>query len=276
MDQQTVNDDDFVLDESDVAPSDQTEKTDGSAVEATGKQSAENADAEAVDAGTSNDSADNTTETQTDGGSVDDTSAKLDKESLNGFLAKRHIDPNDPDALLKVAEMYRNADKKLNESFQAKAKLERQIASGGLRPATADQQALSEVRSLKAEMSAADWKRQKGLTPEDESKMLEYLQRPLLDENGNPAVMPETGQELTRAALVTQGILSLDEVYKIVGGGSAQATKVDSLKEDFKGEVKKEMAAKQGLKRPAASATNSTQFGKSEENDPFAEEFDKD
>ena len=278
---QTVNEADFDFDESDVALSDQTDESNGPAVEETVEPSAEAENA--TDTETSNDSAETikVNEAQTgddDDGATESSSGdiKLDKDSLSEYLAKRHIDPNDPEALLKVAEMHRNAEKKLNESSQAKAKLERQIADGNIRQASPDQQALAEVRSLKAQISVSDWKRQKGLTPADEQKMIAYLSEPLLDDNGNQVIVPGTGQALTRATLITQNLLSLDEVYKIVGGGTAENAKVDSLKASLKDEVRKEMAAKQGLKRPAATATNSAQFGKSEENDPFAEEFDKD
>ena len=279
---QTVNEADFDFDESDVALSDQTDESNGPAVEATVEPSTE-AD-NATDTDLSNAPAENikVNGAQTDGTSVgaeyesSNGDIKLDKDSLSEYLTKRHIDPNDPDALLKVAEMHRNAEKKLSESSQAKAKLERQIADGGIKQNAPDQQALAEVRALKAQMSVTDWKREKGLTPEDEQKMIAYLSEPLRDDNGNPVIIPATGQEVTRAALITQNLLSLDDVYKIVGAGSANISKVDSLKASLKDEVKREMAAKQGLKRPTASATNSSQFGKSEENDPFAEEFDKD
>lgn len=278
---QTVNEADFDFDESDVALSDQTDESNGPAVEETVEPSADAENATGTE--TSNDSAETikVNEAQTgdyDDGATESSSGdiKLDKDSLSEYLAKRHIDPNDPEALLKVAEMHRNAEKKLNESSQAKAKLERQIADGNIRQASPDQQALAEVRSLKAQISVSDWKRQKGLTPADEQKMIAYLSEPLLDDNGNQVIVPGTGQALTRATLITQNLLSLDEVYKIVGGGVTENTKVDSLKASLKDEVRKEMAAKQGLKRPAATATNSAQFGKSEENDPFAEEFDKD
>ena len=278
---QTVNEADFDFDESDVALSDQTDESNGPAVEETVEPSADAENATGTE--TSNDSAETikVNEAQTgdyDDGATESSSGdiKLDKDSLSEYLAKRHIDPNDPEALLKVAEMHRNAEKKLNESSQAKAKLERQIADGNIRQASPDQQALAEVRSLKAQISVSDWKRQKGLTPADEQKMIAYLSEPLLDDNGKQVIVPGTGQALTRATLITQNLLSLDEVYKIVGGGVTENTKVDSLKASLKDEVRKEMAAKQGLKRPAATATNSAQFGKSEENDPFAEEFDKD
>lgn len=279
---QTVNEADFDFDESDVTLSDQTDESNGPAVEETVEPSAE-AD-NATDTEASNDSAEtikvNEAQIGEEGAGADTESSsgdiKLDKDSLSEYLAKRHIDPNDPDALLKVAEMHRNAEKKLNESSQAKAKLERQIADGNIKQITPDQQALAEVRSLKAQMSVSDWKRQKGLTSDEEQRMIEYLSEPLRDDNGNQVVIPGTGQALTRATLITQNLLSLDDVYKIVGGGTAETTKVDSLKATLKDEVKREMAAKQGLKRPNATATNSAQFGKSDENDPFAEEFDKD
>ena len=228
---QTVNEADVSFDESDFAGLDQTDEENGPAVEATGEPSAD-VDNNATDTDPSNAPAQiNVNEAQTDGddvGAEDESSngdIKLDKDSLSDYLAKRHISPDDPDALLKVAEMHRNAEKKLNESSQAKAKLERQIANGNIKQSAPDQQALAEVRALKAQMSVSDWKREKGLTPEDEQKMIAYLSEPLRDDSGNQVVIPATGQALTRATLITQNLLSLDEVYKIVGGGAVDNTK---------------------------------------------------
>jgi hypothetical protein len=75
-----------------------------------------------------------------------------------------------------------------------------------------------------------------------------------------------TGEPLTKGLLVLNGAMTLDDVYKLSGAGKVE---VENLKQDLRKEVLKEMEARQAAKRPAANATDSTQFSKAEENDPF-------
>ena len=249
MDEQTGTDD-SLFDASDVeavandSTEEQADNNDGSAVEVTNEQT--DSQEEAIEEPA-------VTETQT-GDAIDD------------FLAKKGIDRNDPDALRKVADMYRNSEKGFYSKSQEAAQLQRQLAQQRVPQVQPDQQALNEVRSMRIEMDTKEWKSKHNLSPEDEQKMVEYVSSPLTDRQGNVVYDPVTGMPLTKGLLVNNGAMSLDDVYRLAGCG---VQKVDNLKENLRKEVEKEMAARQAAKRPSAKATDSTQFGKAQEDDPF-------
>ena len=249
MDEQTVNDD-SLFDASDVeavandSTTEQAENTDGSAVEVTNEQT--DSQEEAIEEPA-------VTDTQTG-------------DAIDEFLAKKGIDRNDPDALRKVADMYRNSEKGFYSKSQEAAQLQRQLAQQQVSQSQPDQQALNEVRSMRIEMDTKEWKAKHNLSPEDEQKMVEYVSAPLTDRQGNVIYDPVTGVPLTKGLLVNNGAMSLDDVYRLAGCG---VQKVDNLKQNLRQEVEKEMAARQAAKRPSAKATDSTQFGKAQEDDPF-------
>lgn len=253
MDEQTGTDD-SLFDASDVeavandSTEEQAENNDGSAVEVTNEQT--DSQEEAIEEPA-------VTETQTG-------------DAIDEFLAKKGIDRNDPDALRKVADMYRNSEKGFYSKSQEAAQLQRQLAQQRVpQPQTqtdAGQQALNEMRSMRIEMDTKEWKSKHNLSPEDEQKMVEYVSSPLTDRQGNVVYDPVTGMPLTKGLLVNNGAMSLDDVYRLAGCG---VQKVDNLKENLRKEVEKEMAARQAAKRPSAKATDSTQFGKAQEDDPF-------
>ena len=249
MDEQTGTDD-SLFDASDVeavandSTTEQTENTDGSAVEVTNEQTDSQEEANEEPA---------VTDTQTG-------------DAIDEFLAKKGIDRNDPDALRKVADMYRNSEKGFYSKSQEAAQLQRQLAQQQVSQSQPDQQALNEVRSMRIEMDTKEWKAKHNLSPEDEQKMVEYVSAPLTDRQGNVIYDPVTGVPLTKGLLVNNGAMSLDDVYRLAGCG---VQKVDNLKQNLRQEVEKEMAARQAAKRPSAKATDSTQFGKAQEDDPF-------
>lgn len=249
MDEQTVNDD-SLFDASDVeavandSTTEQAENTDGSAVEVTNEQT--DSQEEAIEEPA-------VTDTQTG-------------DAIDEFLAKKGIDRNDPDALRKVADMYRNSEKGFYSKSQEAAQLQRQLAQQQVSQSQPEQQALNEVRSMRIEMDTKEWKAKHNLSPEDEQKMVEYVSAPLTDRQGNVIYDPVTGVPLTKGLLVNNGAMSLDDVYRLAGCG---VQKVDNLKQNLRQEVEKEMAARQAAKRPSAKATDSTQFGKAQEDDPF-------
>ena len=249
MDEQTGTDD-SLFDASDVeavandSTEEQAENNDGSAVEVTNEQT--DSQEEAIEEPA-------VTDTQT-GDAIDD------------FLAKKGIDKNDPEALRKVADMYRNSEKSFYSKSQEAAQLQRQLAQQRVPNIQPDQQALNEVRSMRIEMDTKDWKAKHNLSAEDEQKMVEFVSQPLTDRQGNVVYDPATGMPLTKGLLVNNGAMSLDDVYRLAGCG---VQKVDDLKANLRKEVESEMAARQAAKRPAAKATDSTQFGKAQDDDPF-------
>lgn len=252
MDEQTGTDD-SLFNASDMEPvandsiDEQAENNDSSAVEVTNEQTDSQDEAIEEPAVTA------TTQT---GDAVDE------------FLAKKGINASDPDALRKVAEMYRNSEKGFYNKSQEAAQLQRQLAQQRVPQVQADagQQALNEMRSMRIEMDTKEWKSKHNLSPEDEQKMVEYVSAPLTDRQGNIVYDPATGMPLTKGLLVNNGAMSLDDVYRLAGCG---VQKVDNLKQDLRQEVEKEMAARQAAKRPDAKATDSTKFGKAQEDDPF-------
>lgn len=252
MDEQTVNEAPL-FDASDVEPvandttTEQAEDMGSSAVEATNEQTDSENEATEQPAATEN-------EAQTG-------------DAIDEFLAKKGIKSDDPDALRKVAEMYKNSEKGFYQKSQEKAQLERRLAESRIPEIRPDQEALSEVRSLRTEMSVEKWKAGRNLSAEDEQKMIDYVQSPITDANGNVQVNPQTGQPITKGMLVLNGVLSLDDVYALSGAGKVE---VDSLKENLRKEVQKEMEARQAAKRPSSNATDSTQFGSAEADDPFS------
>ena len=253
MDEQTGTDD-SLFDASDVeavandSTEEQAENNDGSAVEVTNEQT--DSQEEAIEQPA-------VTETQTG-------------DAIDEFLAKKGIDRNDPDALRKVADMYRNSEKGFYSKSQEAAQLQRQLAQQRVpqpqAQTDAGQQALNEMRSMRIEMDTKEWKSKHNLSPEDEQKMVEYVSSPLTDRQGNVVYDPVTCMPLTKGLLVNNGAMSLDDVYRLAGCG---VQKVDNLKENLRKEVEKEMAARQAAKRPSAKATDSTQFGNAQEDDPF-------
>ena len=192
-------------------------------------------------------------------------------DAIEEFLAKKGISKDDPEALRKVADMYRNVEKDYGKKAQEKAQLERQIEQ--LRTAqpviTAASDPLERIQNLERQLAAdrqlqavKEWKAGRDLSPEVEAKMVEYMSQQIVS-NGVPQV-DRQGNPLTRLFLVNTGVLSYDDVFRAVGGDSFKA---DAVKEELKTAVANEIAAKQNAKSPSSLATNGTQFAKPKEAD---------
>lgn len=249
--EETVNETDL-FEESDFA-TDQTENESSPAVEETTEQpTSQN---EAID---SKDDSTNANESKTG-------------DEIEEFLAKKGIKLDDPDALRKVADMYRNVEKDYGKKSQEKAKLERQLEelSAQSIPAVPSVDPMERIQALEQQLNAdrqlaaaKEWKAAKNLSPEVEEKMVDFLKQPLVS-NGVPQT-DNRGVPLTKYFLVQSGALSLDDVFNAVGGDSLRA---DAIKEELKAAVANEIAAKQNAKSPAALATDSTQFAQPKEAD---------
>ena len=201
---ETVNEPDL-FSESDFAD-DQTGKESSPAVEETTKQPT--SQDEAVEAQV--DSTENANESQTG-------------DEIEEFLAKKGIKSDDPDALRKVADMYRNVEKDYGRKSQEKAQLERQIAQmNAAQPAMLNaNDPMERIQNLERQLASdrqlqavKEWKAAKNPTPEVEAKMIDYLQAPLYsngvlqtDNQGNP---------LTNNFLVNSGVLNYDDVYTVI------------------------------------------------------------
>lgn len=225
----------------------QAEEDNGSAVEATNEQT----DSEEV---------------ANDEPAVESTDKTQTGDAIDEFLAKKGINPSDPNAIRKIADMYRNSEKLAYNKSQQTAQLQRQLAQQNQQTAVPDQEALNRVRSLEIQMGTKEWKSTHNLSEDDEQKMVEFINQPIVDNLGNPKINPLTGTPYTKGMLVNNGVLTLDDVYRLSGCGVKQ---VDDLKANLRKEIENEMAARQAAKRPSSNATNSTQFGKAETEDPF-------
>jgi len=197
---------------------------------------------------------------------VESTETTQTGDAIDEFLAKKGINPSDPNAIRKIAEMYQNSEKGFYNKSQEAAQLQRKLAQQQTQQALPDQQALSEVRAMRIEMDTKEWKASHNLSAVDEQKMVDYINQPLTDRQGNVVTNPYTGAPYTKGVLINNGQLTLDEVYRLAGCG---AQEVDTLKANLRKEVEAEMAARQAAKRPSSNATDSTQFGKAEQEDPF-------
>ena len=183
-------------------------------------------------------------------------------DELAEFLAKKGIKPDDPDALRKVADMYRNVEKDYGKKAQEKAQLERQIAQMSAQPVANPSDPMARIQALERQLATdrqvqavKDWKATRNPSPEAEAKMVEYLNQQVVS-NGIPQTDNE-GNPLTYNFLVNQGVLSYEDVYKLAGG---DAIKADAVKQELKTAVANEIAARQAAKSPTPLATNSTQF----------------
>lgn len=250
---ETVNEPDL-FEESDFAD-DQTTNESSPAVEETTEQP------------TSQDEAKDSTDDSTENANESQTGDEIEE-----FLAKKGVKLDDPEALRKVAEMYRNVEKDYGKKSQEKAQLERQIeqisAQANVQVATSADP-MERIQNLEQQLAAdrqlqatKEWKQAKNLSPEVEEKMVNFLKQPLVS-NGI-AQTDGQGNPLTKYFLVQAGALSLDDVFNAVGGESLKA---DAIKQELKNAVANEIAAKQTAKSPASLATNSTQFAQPKEAD---------
>lgn len=255
MDEQTGTADELLFEASDM------ETVANESVE---EQAPENNDSSAVEETT--EQSENQEEV-TEEPAVESTETTQTGDAIDEFLAKKGINTSDPGAIRKLAQMYQNSEKGFYSKSQEVAQLQRNLANQQRQVSIPERQAMDEVRALRIELEAKDWKAAHNLSDEDQAKMVEYLNQPQLDYLGNPVINPITGQPLTKGAMVVNRQLDLDDVYRLAGCGKQQ--EVDALKADLRKEVENEMAARQAAKRPSSNATNSTQFGKAQQDDPF-------
>ena len=258
MEQQTVNEPDL-FEEADFADA-QTENESSPAVEETNEQPTSQNEAK--------DSADDSTKK--------DANESQTGDEIEEFLAKKGIKLDDPEALRKVADMYRNVEKDYGRKSQEKAQLERQLEqlnAKTVQPSTSNDP-MERIQALERQMNAdrllvatKEWKTAKNLSPETEEKMIDFLKQPIVS-NGVPQT-DNQGNPLTKFFLVQAGALSLDDVFNAVGGDSLKA---DAIKQELKEAVANEIAAKQSAKSMTGLSTNSTQFAQPKEaDDDFVE-----
>ena len=248
--EETVNEPELFV-ESDFADDQTTESSSPAVEEATEQPTSQNEAVESTD-----DSTKNANESQPG-------------DEIEEFLAKKGVKLDDPEALRKVAEMYRNVEKDYGKKAQEKAQLERQIAELGRQPSPSNANPMQRIANLERQLAAdrqvqavREWKAAKNLSPEAEEKMIDFLSQPLVA-NGVQQLDPQ-GNPLTKYFLVQQGALSLDEVFNAAG---CESFKADAIKQELKAAVVNEIAAKQAAKGSNSLATNGSQFSKPKDAD---------
>lgn len=183
-------------------------------------------------------------------------------EDIEYIKTQKNIDPSDPDALKKVAKMYRNSEKAMHEQRQAQQpNIEAGLQDAQTAPQTRVDVMARDMQLMKNRQMSADFKAKVNLTPEEEAKMAEFLQQ--------PTMLPD-GQQIRRGDLVINGLMTLEDVYKIIGGGSIDPK---SIQEQTRKQTIAEMASKQRAQRLAGDSTNSKQFSSGDTNDDFLAGF---
>ncbi len=155
----------------------------------------------------------------------------------SSWLQSKGIDPTSPEAIAKLADMARNAEKLMTTKAQEAAELKRSLQ-------TATPESDDDMKQF-----LADYKRDKMISSFEQShpdfKELEPAMAGLLN-NKTPS-----GYSL--GELVNAGVLGLEEVYTMAKG----ATDVESIKKAAQQEVLQTVANKQRAAGNIPNATNS-------------------
>lgn len=157
------------------------------------------------------------------------------------WLQKKGIDPQSPEALSKIAEMYRNAETKMHESTAKASQLEKSLTTDQPQAVSAEADDIAGLRQTVAELKMAQnvntfW----ATNPEAkamESQMAEIV-------TARPAI----------GELVKAGYLGLDDLYNLARGteGSEATLKAAGGKEALE-----KVAQKTQAKAIVGAATNS-------------------
>jgi len=174
------------------------------------------------------------------------------------WLKSKGVDPSDPEAVRKVADMYRNAEKAMHQSTAKASELEKTLTTGLQQDAaSADPDAVTqlaaEVQGLKLAQTVNGFFAENPDAKAHEPRMTEIVNE-----------RPEIGQ------LVKAGYLSVSDLYQMARGGD---TSLEAAARQQGGkEALQQVASKQQAKAVTGVATNSD-FSTAPE-DAFASGFD--
>lgn len=187
------------------------------------------------------------------------------EDDTSGWLQKKGIDPSDPAAIAKVAEMARNAERKMHESTNKASQLEKslktdiQTAVNNGDDDTVNRLA-AEVQALKTKDAVTTFLSTGSPEEIAEKKELEPVMGQLIADD------PQLG------ALVKSGYLSLDHLYALAKG--SDASREAKLKQDGGREALEKVADRTSAKAVVGSATTSDLSGPQGE-DPFDAGFNR-
>lgn len=163
--------------------------------------------------------------------SADDNSA---------WLQAKGIDPSDPEAIGKLADMARNAEKKMHESTQKASDLTKSITESSDKSGILETDpVLERVQRVELALQVESFFKQDGIDPAMRPKMAEYAEQ-------SPAV----------AALVDSGHISLRDLYNMTRGADPSVT--ESAKEQGGKEALQKVADKQLGRASQGHATTSS------------------
>ena len=157
------------------------------------------------------------------------------------WLTNKGIDPNSPEALAKVAEMYRNAEKVMHESTQKASDLQKSISEAsqdsGIMDGVVDE-ATQRLNRLELDLNVEKFFKQDGIDPDLRPAMAEYAQ-------ANPHI----------AALVENNVMTLQQMYDMVRGSDPGL--LDKARQDGGREALTKVAEKQQARAIQGNATTS-------------------
>lgn len=191
-----------------------------------------------ADAGTAdNSTADQATTT------TEESEPSQDDNSLD-WLQSKGIDPNSPEALSKVAEMYRNAERNMHNSTAKASELQKSLsethnnAVDSLIDPDVATRLQADIQGIKLQNSVNDF-----FSSNPEAKELEATMSKIVTDK------PEIGQ------LVSAGYLSLNDLHSMARGSDPQVA--NSLKSQGGKEALQQLADKQQAKAVTGTATTS-------------------
>lgn len=176
------------------------------------------------------------------------TTEEQTQSDYSEWLSKKGIDPSDPEAMAKVAEMARNAERAMHEKAQQASSLSKQLGETPVQVDTDNeivQQLHGEVASLRLAHAVNEFKAQNSITQEQENQMSAYVK-----EN------PHIGQ------LIQAGYLTLPQLQTLSLGANAESIKSEGGKQALQQLANKQRASS----IPGNATTSSLQ---TEQGDPF-------
>lgn len=154
------------------------------------------------------------------------------------WLKNKGIDPSDPDAIGKVAEMYRNAERQMHESTAKASNLEKSLKTTPAADSSPDEDLIARVQRMETAQNVnAFW------TEHPEAKQYEEKMTEIVTSR------PEIGQ------LVNAGYFSISDLYNLARGGDANRD--EGLMAKGGKEALEKVAKKQQAKAIPGSAVSS-------------------
>jgi hypothetical protein len=176
------------------------------------------------------------------------------------WLSKKGIDPTDPEAVMKIAKSYREAEKLALSAAQEASELKKSLAPQG-QPSSQDG---TQGDPMVQEMYQ-DWKRDKLVNGFKESHRDWQQYEPVMVEKLHEQVNTPYGV-YSRSQLVNAGFMSLEDVYTMAKGSAPMQT--EQIQAQAKQEVLQTLANTQRAGGGTAQASNSNPQAQTE--DPIA------